>query len=418
MYIFKYRNIAPNLPIDISLPASKSISNRLLLLNSLFDNVLELQNISTADDTKLFQDNLKKIKVDNNEEIDVKDAGTVCRFLLAYAAMCDGKTFSFIGTQRMYQRPLKTLIEVLQDLGATILCKEKVGFLPCEVNGTTLKSKKIVVDGNVSSQFISALCMIACKIENGLEIVIKENAVSYTYINMTLQLMKNIGIPVFEHNYEIKIANTSRVAPQKILIENDWSAASFFYAMIMIDTKLHFAFENLPIDSLQGDSEIVKIAKLFNINTFIDNGITHVLYKKENTQFVNVLNIDITNIPDMAIPLIVTCAFKYPNVNFSGFSHLKYKESNRVEALKNELLHWNIHLIEKDDLIFFDNTNMIPITEKVINIKTYNDHRIAMAFTLPLLMGYHIQFDNIKCVSKSFPKFWEEVKKIGIENSQ
>lgn len=413
MSVFKYRKIESQSPFDISLPASKSISNRLLLLNSLFDYVLELENISTADDTLIFQENLKIMKEENDVEIDVKDAGTVCRFLLAYAAMCKGKTFSFIGTPRMYKRPLKALIEALQKLGANILCKEKEGFLPCEVKGAILKNKKIVIDGSASSQFISALCMIACKIENGLEITIKQNAVSYSYINMTLQLMNKLGIQVFNHHHEIRIENTSYIYPQKLLVENDWSAASFFYSMIMIDPNLHFAFENLPIDSIQGDCEIVNIAKQFNIETHVDNGITNVFFKENNELIHNVI-IDITNVPDMAIPLIVACGFKYPKVFFSGFSHLQYKESNRIEALQNELLHWNIQLIMNDDLLSFDSTNMLLDTDKIINVKTYNDHRIAMAFTLPLLLGYQIQYDDTACVSKSFPDFWNQVKKMGI----
>lgn len=415
MSIFKYRKIAPNLPIEISLPASKSISNRFLLLNSLFDNVLELHNISTADDTFLFQENIKKIKNENNVYIDVKDAGTVCRFLLAYAAMCNGKTFTFIGTQRMYQRPLKALIDALQELGANIQCKDKVGYLPCDVRGVKLNNKKLVVDGSVSSQFVSALCMIASKIENGLDILIKQNAVSYTYIYMTLQLMRKIGIPVFENNNKIKIAYTSSIVPQKLLIENDWSAASFFYAMIMIDNNLQFAFENLPLNSIQGDCEIVKLANHFHIETHIENGITHIYYNNVDNKYINDLTIDITNMPDMAIPLIVACAFKYSNVSFSGFSHLQFKESNRVEALQNELLHWNIQLNISNDTLSFDNSKMLLDTEKIYCVNTYNDHRIAMAFTLPLLLGFSIQFDNKECVSKSFPDFWKQVKKMGIE---
>lgn len=390
--------------ITIKLPSSKSISNRLLMMKQWSGLDVELSNLSTSSDTQLLIQLMKDVNA-GVRRLHIKDAGTVCRFMMAYCASQDQEEFILEGSDRMHERPQMDLIIALRELGATIECLEKEGFLPLHITGNTFKSSYVSVNGSISSQFISALCLVAPTLTNGLRIQIQGEMVSKPYIHMTLKLMEYAGIKSTFLQNVIEIPSEPYLLKKRV-VEADWSSAGFFYAAMIIKPTLHLFLSTLLPSGLQADECIIDLAKDFGIETILhENGCE--LRSIDQTQIPS--SIDFTNAPDLAIPIIVAMALRFPHVTIIGFHHLKYKESDRIQALRIELEKANIHLIEENGILSFRNQFK---ARETIFFESYHDHRIVMALNLFRLMDVKPIFSETSCVEKSFPNYFQEFDKL------
>ena len=389
----------------IAITGSKSETNRLLLLKALYPNST-LENSSNSDDSQV----MIKALQSNDKVIDVHHAGTSMRFLTAYFAIQEGREVILTGSDRMKERPIKILVDALCQLGAEISYEENDGFPPLKIKGKKLSQNKISISANVSSQYISALLLIAPKLENGLEITLNGEITSIPYIKMTLELLNQIGVETFFESNTIKINPKSNILNLKSIIESDWSSASYFYSIIAlsaIGTKI--TLSSYKQNSLQGDAVLVEIYKNFGVETtFNDNTIT--LKKIENSQHTT-HNFNLNNSPDIAQTMAVTCFALGISCHLTGLHTLKIKETDRLEALKIELTKLGASIkITNDSLTIEASNTIIPN----VTIATYKDHRMAMAFaTLGVKVPIIIQ--EAEVVSKSYPSFWEDLKTIGFQ---
>ena len=384
---------------SIDLESSKSISNRLLIIKALCKTKFEIQNLSNAKDTKILNELLDSF----NKRIDLncEDAGTALRFVIAFLATKEG-IWKVSGSKRMHDRPVKPLIDCLKDLGAEIKYLEKEGFPPIEIKSKKLKSKKLSLPGDISSQFISALLLVAPTIENGLTLEITSKVLSKPYIDMTLGLMSEFGIEYSWENNVIKVEQQNYLT-KNIEVENDWSAASFWYSFLALSKSGEVKIPNLYAKSLQGDSVLSSIYLKLGIKTeFNEDSI--VLYKTKN--IAKELELDLSNYPDLALPIIVTCCGLGIKAHLMGLESLKVKESNRLECIKKELEKFNVISSISDYSIKIKKNQKIVQPTSII--ECHNDHRIAMSIA-PLCMKVDsIKFDNKEVVNKSYPKFWED----------
>ncbi len=394
---------------EVNIFGSKSISNRLLLIRALSKKNFNISNISKSKDTLLMQ-----LLLNNSNEyiLDAGDAGTVYRFITAYLALKPGKQF-LTGSKRMLERPIAILVEALNKLGADIKYAGKENYPPLNINNPKLgKSyyKTIHLDASVSSQYISALLMIAPTLQKGLEIVLSENPVSQSYIEMTLFLMKEFGAQIIKKENVIHVSNGSYL-PKDILVESDWSSISYFYTIAALyDGPVNLRFNTFFENSLQGDSVICKIMEKFGItSTFSEIGTLQV--RKVKTILPEYFEYDFTNCPDLAQTIcVLLAALKIPSL-LTGLKTLKIKETDRIEALQKELLKFGAVLETTHDeirIIKGIEDNIIPTI-----INTYNDHRMAMSFAPLVLKTGKLKIENKDVVNKSYPDFWADFKNLG-----
>lgn len=395
----------------IHLDGSKSISNRVLLIQALCDKSFTINNLSTSDDTKAMQAALQN----TSKTINVGAAGTTMRFLTAYLATQQGE-WILTGSERMKKRPIKILVDTLNKLGADIQYLENDGFPPLKINGRPLKAKSITIKANVSSQYISALLLIAPTLPNGLELRLEGELVSRPYIEMTLNIMKYFGVAYSWENDLISVSPQPYQA-KDFMVEADWSAASYFYAISAFSEAVNLTLEGLFEDSLQGDRMIADIMKDLGIQThFINNKI--ILSKKNRT--IKQFNYDFITCPDIAQTLVVICAGLGIKASFSGLQTLAIKETDRTAALAQELSKFQIlfqnaknidtHTWQLDFLAAQNDTS----NSKLIRIETYKDHRMAMAFaTFAVLQKNGIIIEDAAVVSKSYPNFWKDLASLG-----
>jgi 3-phosphoshikimate 1-carboxyvinyltransferase len=397
----------------VQLPASKSISNRVLMIQAMCKHEIHLDNLSEAHDTVILKNLLERIKKTTEDStLDVEDAGTPFRFLTAYACTQHGRNFVLTGSKRLCERPVRDLVEALQSIGADIEYLDKDGFAPLLIKGKKLQGGSIQIRGDVSSQFISALCLIAPSLQNGLHIEILQQKVSSSYIEMTLAVMREFGIQYTEASQQITIPQQDYTATN-YCIENDWSSATFFYSMAIIADEAEITMNGLQEKSCQGDSRIQHIAKQFGVETIYESN-NLIIRKKLTTPLATDKIIDLSSQPDLAVPFIVACALKYPDIQVTGIKHLELKESKRITVLQDELKKINLALMYSNDLLTFQ---AIDTTTKAddIQFNTYNDHRIAMALSMLALADYTITLDNATCVEKSFPLFFTQLQQVGIK---
>ena len=397
----------------VQLPASKSISHRVLMIQAMCKQEIHLDNLSEAHDTVILKNLLERIKKTTGDStLDVEDAGTPFRFLTAYASTQHGRNFVLTGSKRLCERPVRDLVEALQSIGADIEYIDKDGFAPLLIKGKKLQGGSIQIAGDVSSQFISALCLIAPSLQNGLHIEILHQKVSSSYIEMTLAIMREFGIQYTETAHQINIPQQEYTAT-KYTIENDWSSATFFYSMAMIADEAEITIYGLLQKSFQGDSMIQHIATQFGVETIYDNH--NLIIRKNHTTPISTSEvINLISHPDLAVPFIVACAIKYPSIQLTGIQHLELKESKRITALQDELKKINRALIYSEGILRFQKiveTNQ----SNEIEFNTYNDHRIAMALSMLALADYTITLDNATCVEKSFPFFFTQLQQVGIK---
>jgi 3-phosphoshikimate 1-carboxyvinyltransferase len=390
---------------NITISGSKSESNRLLILQKLFPEI-SIENLSDSDDSVHMQHALST----NDQIVDISHAGTAMRFLTSYFATNNGRETLLTGSERMQNRPVEILVNALKDLGATITYEDKVGYPPIRIQGTKITKDKVQIHGNVSSQYISSLLLIASKLENGLEIELIGKITSVPYINMTLSLLTQLGIENSFEGNKIKVYSKKEIQKQTVVVESDWSSASYFYSIIALaDVGSEINLSAYKKESLQGDSCLAEIYQHFGVQTtFGENSIN---LKKVKVSTKEILEIDLKNAPDIAQTIAVTCFAEGIACNLSGLHTLKIKETDRLVALHDELSNLGATISVTDISLHLKKSSVI---NENIAIKTYNDHRMAMAFA-PLALRVPIKILNAEVVTKSYQKFWEDMQQIGIK---
>ncbi len=394
----------------LNITGSKSETNRLLLLQALFTNIT-LENTSNSDDSEVMSKALanSQLTIDNLQLIDIHHAGTAMRFLTAYFAVSEGSEVILTGSQRMQERPIKVLVEALEQLGAKITYEKEVGYPPIRIIGQKITSSRVSIPANVSSQYISALLLVAPKLQNGIEITLVGEITSVPYIKMTLALLNDLDIKTSFEGNVITVYPKQEVASTVITVESDWSSASYFFSIVALSKNSTISLSSYKETSLQGDSALVEIYKQMGVDThFEENKMTLVKqsdFKPEN------LNLDLNNTPDIAQTIVVTCLGLGIGCHLTGLHTLKIKETDRLEALRIELTKLGANISVTNDSLTLVASETINHN---IKIATYNDHRMAMAFA-PLALKVPIVIENAEVVSKSYPDFWEDMKKLGFE---
>ncbi len=393
--------------VVIQLPASKSISNRALILNALLNNKIILNELSLSDDTQL----MLSVLSNENHEVNLDNAGTCMRFLTAYFACKANKNISLLCSERMMQRPIKELVDALRNLGANINYLSNENFPPLKINGKKLKGNSINIDASESSQYITALMLIAPFIENGIFIHLTGNIASFDYIKMTALLMNELGLSVSITNDSIIIKPyLDEPIVSDFTIEKDWSSAAFWYLIAALNPELSIHLIHLSKTSIQGDHIIFKVFEKLGISTSETmDGL--VIFKEKITE--NFLEFDLINAIDLAPALCVACAALNINATISGLQNLKIKESNRLLAIVTELNKFGFAVSNSDDKIMIRQTNNIDYNQPIL-INTYRDHRIAMAFAPLAMLFNQLKIDDTKSVSKSYPHFFNDLELVGI----
>ena len=401
---------------EIKITGSKSETNRLLLLQALYPNIT-LENTSNSDDSEVMSSALSTNNHQpptTNQIIDIHHAGTAMRFLTAYFASQENRIVTLTGSSRMKERPIKILVEALQQLGAKIDYLENDGFPPIKITGQKLTNNKVSLPANVSSQYISALLLIAPKLQNGLELTLIGEITSIPYIKMTLNLLEEIGVETaFIGNIISVKPKSDLINPKTLTVESDWSSASYFYSILSLsEVGSQITLSSYKQNSLQGDSALVEIYRKLGVETQFD-GNKMTLVKQPNFK-CNTLNLDLNNTPDIAQTIVVTCLGLGIGCHLTGLHTLKIKETDRLEALKTELSKLGASISVTDESL-----TLAPSTTIISNqtIATYNDHRMAMAFA-PLALKTNINIENAEVVSKSYPDFWNDLKNLGFEISE
>lgn len=402
----QYKIYAPQtVQTSIKLPASKSISNRALILNALSIKPNHINNLSDCDDTQVMIDAFNK----GENIIDVKAAGTSMRFLTAYLSQIPGE-WTVTGTKRMQERPIHLLVDALNALGARIEYVNKKGFPPLLIKGTALDGGEIEISGGISSQFISALLMIAPTMTKGLTINLKGDVISVPYIKLTLGMMEQYGVKAHWKGNTIKI-HPQEYLPIEYTVESDWSGASYWYEIAALMQDARIELKGLFKNSMQGDSKVAELFTDLGVKTeYTADGIILTKSNKVTKKFFH----NFVNEPDLAQTFAVTCCMLKVPFMFTGLQTLKIKETDRIEALKAELKKLGYELQDSQDSIlewdgYMSNPEKNPI------IKTYEDHRMAMAFAPASIKLGSINIEEPHVVSKSYPQYWEDLKHIGFK---
>lgn len=410
-------------PVSLQISGSKSETNRLLLLQALYPGIAII-NASESDDSEA----MRKALAGNDELVDIYHAGTAMRFLTAYYAIREGREVVLTGSQRMKERPIGVLVDALRSLGADIQYLENEGYPPLKIKGKKLTAYRVSIKVDISSQYITALLLIAAKLENGLEIVLEGEITSRPYLEMTLSLLKEVGIDTIFNNNIIKVSPVTDNRQQTaITVESDWSSASYFYSVIALaEIGTSVTLSSYKQNSLQGDNALIEIYKELGVITeFKDTAITLTKVSRQ----LSTVNCQLNNTPDIAQTIAVTCFGLGIGCNLTGLHTLKIKETDRLGALKTELEKFGANVSITNDSLTLGSHNLfqsqneanplsfgIPIAigrgEAGKAIATYNDHRMAMAFA-PLAVKAPIVIQDAGVVSKSYPAFWDDFRKIG-----
>ncbi len=392
----------------ISITGSKSETNRLLLLQALFPNIA-IKNISNSDDSEVMQ----KALSGNEAIIDIHHAGTAMRFLTAFFAAQENRTVTLTGSSRMKERPIKILVDALQQLGAKIAYLESEGFPPIKITGKKLLESKVSLPASVSSQYISALLLIAPKLENGIELRLEGEITSVPYIKMTLALLNEIGVETsFEGNVINVKAKTQDLKSENLIVESDWSSASYFYSIVALSAiGTTIVLSSYKENSLQGDSALAAIYKPFGVETIFESN--SIILRKSATCNLQSVTCNLNSSPDIAQTIAVTCLGLGIGCHLTGLHTLKIKETDRLEALKIELTKLGAAISVTNDSLTLQSSSTI---NPDVAIATYNDHRMAMAFA-PLALKVPIRIENAEVVSKSYPDFWNDLRSLGFKIS-
>ena len=392
---------------SIELTGSKSETNRLLLLAALYPN-LTLLNDSNAHDVSV----MKKALQLSSGTVDIHHAGTAMRFLTAYFSVTENAEVLLTGSNRMKQRPIALLVDALRALGATIEYRGEEGYPPLHIKGAVLPRSSVSIAANVSSQYLSALCLVGAKLPEGVKIELVGSITSLPYLNMTLQLLERIGISAKLDERRIRIAPKSDIEPISLAVESDWSAASYYYSIVALSklgTKA--TLSTLREDSLQGDRVLSKIYTDFGVSTRFDDG--KVILEKVSGPMSQTLSYDLKDAPDIAQTIAVTAAGLHVDCFLTGLHTLPIKETDRLAAMKCELEKVGASVnIDAESLLVFGQKAKLQSA----SIATYNDHRMAMAFA-PLAILIPLTIEESFVVEKSYPDFWKDLSSIGYQVS-
>ena len=394
---------------EITLPSSKSISNRILIINSLSYSPYEIENLSDSDDTKVMEAVLNA----NTNHFDIGHAGTAMRFLTAFLSKIAGE-WTITGSERMRQRPIGILVDALRKLGASIEYTENEGFPPLKILGTSLKGGVLELDGSISSQYISALLMIAPTIPGGLTLKLLNQVTSKPYIELTLNLMKQFGVHHSWNGNEITI-NEQTYNPVKFSVEADWSGASYWYAMAALSGKCDLLLKGLRLQSLQGDAAQSEwFENYFGVQSKqVGNDIR---LTKKGVPEPKLLELDFIENPDIAQTFAVLAVCQKIPFHFKGLTTLKIKETNRILALQTELSKFGAILTEPaDGELAWDGTFDTFLANRPTVIETYHDHRMALAFAPAAVVYPVIVINDPDVITKSYPSYWDDLKKVGFK---
>jgi 3-phosphoshikimate 1-carboxyvinyltransferase len=385
---------------SIKITGSKSESNRSLLLAALYTGVT-IENLSNSDDARVMEQGLQK----TSGTVDIHHAGTAMRFLTGYFSGQEGKNVLLTGSKRMTERPIKILVDALRELGADISYVNEEGYPPIKINGKKLEKDKVSLPANVSSQYISSLLLLAPSLKNGLELDLVGKITSVPYIKMTLGLLDELGIPnSFEGNL-IKVSPKASVAPTRLVVESDWSSASYYYSIVALSAVgSEIILSAYKKNSLQGDSVLTDLYKAFGVETTF--GEHMVTLKKTNVPQAAKVEFDLANAPDIAQTIAVTTFGLGMECHLTGLHTLKIKETDRLEALNTELAKLGADISVTDKTLTIKPSKTV---NKDVAIDTYNDHRMAMAFA-PLALKTPLYINDAEVVSKSYPDFWEDLR--------
>ncbi len=387
---------------SIKITGSKSESNRLLLLQALYP-AISIKNLSNSDDAQV----MKKGLSINHGTVDIHHAGTAMRFLTAYFATQEGKEVTLTGSQRMTERPIKVLVEALRSLEADIHYEQKEGYPPIAIKGKVLSKNEVSLPANISSQYISALLMIAPRLKEGLKMTLIGKITSVPYIKMTLALLEQIGVRTsFEKNV-IQVQPLVHTEEKSMVVESDWSSASYFYSIVALsDVGTQVALSAYKENSLQGDSILAEIYTAFGVTTTFKEH--QIVLQKEQLHTTTLFEYDLSNAPDIAQTIAVSCFGLGIGCHLTGLHTLKIKETDRLEALKTELTKLGASIKVSGISLTLQASHEF-LAE--VGIDTYNDHRMAMAFA-PLAMKTPLIVNDAGVVSKSYPDFWNDLKSL------
>ncbi len=400
----------------VNLPASKSISNRYLLLQFYYNNSFLINNLSSSDDTLLLSSTLDrisryKLSGDNGLlRIDARNAGSVMRFLIPLLSVTHGH-FLLTGSGRMKQRPVGELVEALRATGADIDYLEEVGYPPLLIRGRTISFSRISLDASLSSQFITAFLLLAPTLEEGLAIELTTTAVSWPYVNMTTGILANLGVQVISQENSIMVFHKKAINTE-VTVEADWSSASFWYCMLALAEKGELLLSGLQRSGLQGDQDVSRIFRQLGVETIEE---TKGLRIRKTARTEENILIEFNNHPDLALPVILACAATGMNATFTGLERLVIKESDRLEAITNGLAQAGITLRESNPGTWQLEGQLCAPCE--LNIRDYKDHRVAMTFVALALKGFTINLEHPEVVNKSYPGFWNDLEKAGFSCS-
>jgi 3-phosphoshikimate 1-carboxyvinyltransferase len=397
-------NTKKHLSGTIKVTGSKSESNRLLILQALYPN-LKISNLSNSDDTHYLRKALKS----EDELVDIHHAGTAMRFLTAYFSSLEGREVVLTGSKRMTERPVKLLVDALKQMGADISYENNNGYPPIRIKGKKLTANRVSLQANISSQYISALMLIAPSLPNGLEINLEGEITSTPYIKMTLEILQRAGIKGVFQGKTIKIEPTQDVEKQTLAVESDWSSASYYYSLAAISDSADLKLSTYRKTSLQGDSCLAKIYKQFGVTTRFEND--HIILEKRPGTKPKHIEENLQNSPDIAQTIAVTCLALNVPCHLTGLHTLKIKETDRLVALKTEIEKFGSQVkVTNNSLELLPKQNF----SQNVSVGTYNDHRMAMAFA-PLGLKIPFEIEDAEVVSKSYPGFWEDFEKLGFK---
>ncbi len=393
---------------SFNISGSKSESNRLLILKYLLKNI-EIRNLSDSDDTISLQNALNS----PSGSVDIHHAGTAMRFLTAYFSIQVNKNYEIFGSRRMHERPIEILVDALNDLGADIKYLSKKGFPPLKINGKELDRDQVYLDTNISSQYITALILIAPVMKNGLVINLVGNITSRPYIEMSLSILKRIGIQTSFINNKIKIKPFKNEKKIVQTVESDWSSLSYFYSIVTLSKEANLKISSFLSNSLQGDKELVSIYKKLGVQTIFDNGNVK-LKKNQKVNLPKKIVLTLNDTPDLAQTIAVTCFGLGLPCDLFGLQTLKIKETDRLLALKTELEKLGANVEITNESLHLKKRKKFNSN---IEINTYDDHRMAMAFA-PLAIIKPIIINDPKVISKSFPSFWNILSELNFRISE
>ena len=405
--ILKLDQKEPQLAGEIKITGSKSESNRLLLLQALFGG-FKIENLSNSHDSQVMQ----KALASKEKTVDIHHAGTAMRFLTAYFAAFEGRETILTGSSRMQERPIGLLVDALRDLGADISYMNNEGYAPLLIKGKKLTKSTVSLAANVSSQYISALMMVGASLPNGIEIDLVGQITSVPYIEMTRSLLTQLGIESSFEGQQINIKPAGAINVSEMVVESDWSSASYYYSLVALCDKAKLKISSYKENSLQGDSVLAELYQKLGVETtFEANAVTLEKVEKPKPRRVE---FDLANSPDIAQTIAVTCYGLGVGCDLYGLHTLKIKETDRLEALKAELTKLGAHISVTDKSLHLEGeTNF----QSEVTIKTYQDHRMAMAFA-PFALRAPILFEDAEVVNKSYPDFWEDLHALGFKISE